>query len=153
LVAGPGAGGKVDAAKAKGVVVWTEAEFFAAIGDGGAPTATSNATAAAAPKAAPAPKGKGKRGKAAAEEEEEEEPEVAVAPAAKKGKATKAASVPAAPKASSTESLAGKVLCFTGTLFESRSICTVRAEAAGASVSASVTAKVCACSFFFPPHR
>jgi hypothetical protein len=51
LVTGPGAGSKVAAAQAKGVVVWTEAEFFSALG--GASGASSSAGGSAA-----APKGK-----------------------------------------------------------------------------------------------
>ena len=35
LVAGPGAGSKVAAAEAKGVTIWTEDDFLAAIGGGG----------------------------------------------------------------------------------------------------------------------
>jgi hypothetical protein len=71
LVAGPGAGGKVDAAKAKGVVIWTEAEFSAAMSGGGAAAPKAvvpKAKAAATPKAAPVPKAATKgQGKAAAE--------------------------------------------------------------------------------------
>ena len=48
LVAGPGAGAKVAAAQAKGIAIWTEADFFAAMGK-------------KAPAGTKAPAGKGKR--------------------------------------------------------------------------------------------
>jgi hypothetical protein len=76
LVAGPGAGSKEQAAIAKGVAIWSEADFFAAMG-GVAPKAKGKRAAAeeekgepnkkSAKKAAAAPKTKGK-GKAAAGE-------------------------------------------------------------------------------------
>jgi len=138
LVAGPGAGGKVDEAEAKGVIVWSEDEFFALL-DSGPQKAPSSASATV--------KGKGKRSKAAASEQEDSD--VTPAPAAKKGKSVKKGAEPAADMSSDLTSLSGKVLCFTGSLRESRSVCTVRAEAAGASVSASVTAKVCALYYLF----
>ena len=133
LVAGPGAGGKVDEATAKGVVVWSEEEFFAMLN--GSPTADSTTSSDAAPV-----KGKGKRIKAAAIKQEDTD--VTPAPATKKGKTAKKVAEPAAEKSLDGASLTELVLCFSGSLCESRSVCTVRAEAAGASVSASVTAKV-----------
>ena len=69
LVAGPGAGAKEEDAKAKGVEIWTEAQFTSAIGGGGG--GASSAPPAAA--AAAAPKGKGKQ-KAPPEEEPEAAP-------------------------------------------------------------------------------
>jgi len=51
LVAGPGAGAKVDAAKAKGIEIWTEDDFNAALGGAGAACSTGKAKAEA-----PAPK-------------------------------------------------------------------------------------------------
>ena len=69
LVAGPGAGAKEEDAKAKGVEIWTEAQFTSAIGGGGG--GVSSAPPAAA--AAAAPKGKGKQ-KAPPEEEPEAAP-------------------------------------------------------------------------------
>jgi hypothetical protein len=68
LVAWPGVGAKEDDAKAKGVEVWTEDQFIAAIGGGG-----GAAAAAAAPK--------GGKQKAASSAEEQED-----APKAKKAK-------------------------------------------------------------------
>ena len=65
LVAGPGAGAKVAAAQAKGVAIWTEDEFFAAIAGGGGDKAQS--------------KGKSKRAA--------KEPEEAAKPPAKAAKA------------------------------------------------------------------
>ena len=64
LIAGPGAGSKVSAATAKGIKVWTEDEFVAAVSGGGKKAAPAKAAPAKA-KAAPA---KGKR-KAASDEE------------------------------------------------------------------------------------
>lgn len=75
LVAGPGAGAKEAQAKAKGIDVWTEDEFVAALGaagvdiGGGSPAAGASAAgkkqkASAPPAAEPA----GKKGKAAAAE-------------------------------------------------------------------------------------
>merc|ERR1711871_329085 len=39
LVAGPGAGSKIAVAESKGVEVWTEAQFMAAVSGGSAPAA------------------------------------------------------------------------------------------------------------------
>mmetsp|Transcript_66967 Transcript_66967/g.134995 ORF Transcript_66967/g.134995 Transcript_66967/m.134995 type:complete len:576 (+) Transcript_66967:66-1793(+) len=86
LVAGPGAGSKEQAAIAKGVTIWSEADLIAALaGAGGA----NKAPKKAAPKAAPKAKGKRAAPKAAEEEEEEEK----VAPPPKKA-AKKAAANP-----------------------------------------------------------
>ena len=87
LVAGPGAGVKVADAKAKGVDVWTEAEFMSAVGGDD-------------DKEAPAPK----KGKAAAKRKATEEPaaaapKAAAAKGAKKGKAAAAHALAPAPAA------------------------------------------------------
>ena len=53
LVAGPGAGKKADDAAKKGIDVWTEEQFVAAIGGGGGASSSSTTTAAGKKKAAP----------------------------------------------------------------------------------------------------
>lgn len=98
VVVGPDAGQKVQAAQAKGVEIWDEAQFLSAVGDGSGgsssasggkggskaspaeakskpPSARSKKAAAAEEeeKAAPAPKPASKRGGAKAKKEEEEE--------------------------------------------------------------------------------
>lgn len=104
LVAGPGAGSKVDDAISKGVEIWDEARFAECVGVG-----------SSAPAPAPAKKGK----KAAVAEEEEEE-----APPKKKA---------AASSASTDGLLSGKIIVFTGTLKMKRAEATNAAKAAGAT--------------------
>ena len=91
LVAGPGAGVKVADAKAKGVDVWTEAEFMSAVGGDDEEEEEEEA---------PAPK----KGKAAAKRKATEEPaaaapKAAAAKCAKKGKAAAAPALAPAPAA------------------------------------------------------
>jgi poly [ADP-ribose] polymerase len=81
LICGPGAGSKMEAAKAKGVEIWTEDEFLASLGGGKASSASP--AAAAAPAAVPK---KAAKGKAAAAAADEEAPSPAAAAAAPKGK-------------------------------------------------------------------
>lgn len=100
LVAGPGAGSKIEAAEKKGVEIWDEAQFQECVATAGGSDAATTASAAPAkkgkktavamdveeeeeepvkPKKVPAKKGK----KAAVEENEEEEPAPKKAPAKK----------------------------------------------------------------------
>lgn len=92
LVAGPGAGAKEDAARAKGVDVWTEAQFAAAIGGGGAPPAAASSSSATSSSAG------GKKKKA--------EPPADDKPTPKKAKAAPA-SAPSTPAASTSAAQAG----------------------------------------------
>jgi NAD-dependent DNA ligase len=118
LVAGPGAGSKVAKAESKGVTIWTEDDFLAAVGGSG------GGGTAAAPKA----KAAGKR----------KPEEAATATTAKKSKG-KAPAAPAAASSSKGKSLAGKVLVFTGTLSTDRKKATRMAETAGAKVTGAVS--------------
>ena len=68
LVAGPGAGKKVEDAEAKGVEVWTEAQFIAAINGAGVATASSSSSAPAPAAGKAASKGGKKRANEDAEE-------------------------------------------------------------------------------------
>jgi hypothetical protein len=88
LVAGPGAGSKVTKAESKGVTIWTEDDFLAAVGSSG------SGGAAAAPKAKAA--GKRKPDEAATADDKKSKASGAAAPAAKKGKAARVASDPPA---------------------------------------------------------
>jgi ATP-dependent DNA ligase len=81
LVAGPGAGTKVDKAEAKGVTIWTEDDFLAAVGGGGGDGGGGGGKA----KAAPAPKAAGKR-KANTVDDEDDDDEGKGESAAKKMK-------------------------------------------------------------------
>ena len=146
LVAGPGAGSKVAAAEAKGVTIWTENDFLAAVGVGGGASAPK--PKAAAPKPKPAKKAAASKtaaaGKRKAEnddaddDDDDDDHEAATEAPAKKSKG-KAPAAPAAASSSKKKSLAGKVLVFTGTLNTNRKKATTMAEAAGAKVTGSVS--------------
>mmetsp|Transcript_39679 Transcript_39679/g.105707 ORF Transcript_39679/g.105707 Transcript_39679/m.105707 type:complete len:610 (+) Transcript_39679:67-1896(+) len=93
VVAGPGAGGKLDEAKAKGVEVWTEEEFIAVVDGGGSDSKASKA-APAKGKAADEDSGassgaKSKRGKKEAPAAASAEAEADPPPKAKRGAASK----------------------------------------------------------------
>eukprot|EP00040_Diaphanoeca_grandis_P016388 m.84541 g.84541 ORF g.84541 m.84541 type:complete len:299 (-) comp25764_c0_seq1:148-1044(-) len=118
LVAGENAGSKIADAEKKGVTVWTEEEFTDALegGDDDEDAADEEM-----------------------EDEDEEEEEEEEAPPPKK----KAAAKKAAPKkkaaAVASSAVAGKTICFTGTLQMKRADASKLAEGAGASISKTVT--------------
>jgi len=114
LVAGPGAGSKVAAAEAKGVTIWTEDDFLAAIAGAGGGGGKKRGAAAAAPAEKAAKKTKPAAAAPAAaaktaKKTKASEP-AAAAPAAKAAKKTKAvAAVPAAALLEPTASNIGAV--------------------------------------------
>ena len=112
LVAGEGAGSKMDTARANGVAVWTEAQFAAAVDGSSASTLTAPA------------KSDGKRKLSVAASEAQ--------PAAKR--AAQGVDV-------LTISLRGKTVVFTGTLPMKRADAIAQAQAAGATVVVSVSGK------------
>ena len=145
VVAGPGAesNSKFAAAKAKGITIWTEQQFVdaASAGAKGQPAAAKPAAKAPAPKKAPAKKAaaRGANVKKRARSESDDDGDSASSDAAPPARAGGGAAA-GAPKA---KPLAGKTVCFTGTLATmKRADAQALATKAGATVAGSITAKV-----------
>ena len=96
LVAAPGAGGKVATAESKGVTVWTEEEFNAAVGQK-TPAAAASPTLPAKKKAPPRKKGAAASPESIPEEEAMEDAESAPTKRARGAAKKKAATVPETP--------------------------------------------------------
>ena len=123
LVAGPGAGSKMEAAKAKGVEVWNEAKFNKAARIVDKPKSSARSTLAA--------------GNAAKASRARKAP--AMTPSAP---STVSSTVTSTTTSACADSLSGKTIVFSGTLQVKRSSATTAAVQAGATVAPSVTATV-----------